>query len=145
MSKVTKQLKQLQADAHALYVKVHNYHWNVEGMDFSPVHNHTEEIYNHMSTLFDDAAERVLQLGEKPYTKLSELVKATKIEEEEKDSFHSKEIIKKIVADYKYLLKSFTELSNEAEKNDDKTTAAFADEHVAHLEKQLWMLGSMLK
>ena len=38
MSKVIKQLKQIQADAHALYIKVHNYHWNVKGMDFHPVH-----------------------------------------------------------------------------------------------------------
>ena len=57
MSKVIKQLKQIQADAHALYIKVHNYHWNVKGMDFHPVHAYTEGLYNEMSVLFDDMAE----------------------------------------------------------------------------------------
>jgi starvation-inducible DNA-binding protein len=145
MSKVISQLKQLQADAHALFVKVHNYHWNVKGMDFFPVHNQTEEIYNAMATLYDDTAERVLQLGGKPHLTMGELVKATKIKEEKNDSFRSKEVVANIVKDYKYLLKSFKALSDAADKAGDNTTAAFADDHVADLEKQLWMLDSMLK
>lgn len=145
MSKVVKQLKQLQADAHALYVKVHNYHWNVEGMDFFPVHNHTEGIYNNMSELYDDAAERVLQLGEKPYLTMGEIVKATNIKEEKGDSFRSKEVVKAIISDYKYLLKSFRALSESAGDAGDKTTEAFADDNVEKLEKDLWMLGNMVK
>lgn len=145
MSKVTKQLKQLQADAHALFIKIHNYHWNVKGMDFSPVHAKTEEIYNNMAVLYDDTAERVIQLGDKPYLTIGELVKATKIKEEKGDTFKSKEIVKHLVNDFEYLHKSFQELSDEADKAGDKITAAFADDNVAILEKELWMLGSMLK
>lgn len=145
MSKVITQLKQLQADAHALFIKMHNYHWNVKGMDFFPVHNQTEEIYNTMSTLYDDTAERVLQLGGKPHLTMSELAKATKIKEETKDSFRSIEVVKSIIAEYKYLCKSFSKLSDIAEKEGDKTTTAFADDNVTSLEKQLWMLGAMIK
>jgi starvation-inducible DNA-binding protein len=145
MTKVTKQLKQLQADAHALYIKIHNYHWNVKGMDFSPVHLKTEEIYTNMGTLYDDAAERVIQLGEKPYLTMGELAKATKIKEEKGDSFKSKDIIKNIIKDYEYLHKSFQDLSDAADAQNDKATTAFADDNVATLEKELWMLGSMLK
>jgi len=145
MSKVVKQLKQIQADSQTMFVKLHNYHWNVEGMDFFPVHNQTEEIYNSMATLYDDCAERVLQLGSKPYLTMSDILKATNIKEEKKDSFRSKEVVKAIVSDYKYFLKSFQDLSEEADKAGDKTTAAFADENVAALEKQLWMLGNMIK
>ncbi len=145
MKNVVKQLKQIQADAHALYVKVHNYHWNIKGMDFFPVHNQTEEIYNSMSTLYDDAAERVLQLGEKPYLTMGELIKATKIKEEKGDSFRSKDVVKAIISDYKYLLKSFQTLSEVAGEAGDKTTEAFADDKVSELEKQLWMIGNMIK
>lgn len=145
MSKVVKQLKQLQADAHALYIKLHNYHWNVKGMDFHPVHNYTEELYNEFSVLFDDLAERAIILGEKPYLTLEELVKETKIETEKGDSFKSKEIAEKLVVDFEYLLKAFKKLSQTAGEAEDKGTEAFADEKVAKLEKDLWMLGSMLK
>lgn len=145
MSKVVNQLKQLQADAHALYVKIHNYHWNVTGMDFTPVHLKTEEIYTNMSVLYDDAAERTIQLGGKPYLTMSDLVKATKIKEEKKDTFKSKEVLKNIISDFEYLLKLFTKLSDEADKVSDKATTAFADDNITILEKELWMLGSMLK
>lgn len=145
MSKVTKHLKQLQADAHALFIKIHNYHWNVKGMDFSPVHAKTESIYNTMAALYDDAAERVIQLGDKPHLTISELAKATKIKEEKGDSFKSKEIVKHLITDFEYLHKLFQELSDAADDSNDKVTAAFADDNVAVLEKELWMLDSMLK
>ena len=138
MSKVIKQLKQIQADAHALYIKVHNYHWNVKGMDFHPVHAYTEGLYNEMS-------ERAIILGDKPYLTIEELSKATKIETEKGDSFKSREIVEKITADFEYLLKSFKKLSAAASEEDDKGTEAFADEKVAKLEKDLWMLNSMQK
>lgn len=145
MSKVVKQLKQIQSDAHAMYIKIHNYHWNVEGMDFFPVHNQTEAIYNEMSKLFDDAAERVIQLGEKPYLTIGELAKSTKIKEETNSSFRSKEIVNSILEDYKYLLESFKQLSQVAGEKGDKTTEMFADDNVSKLEKDIWMLGNMVK
>ena len=145
MKKTTKVLKQLQADANALYVKLHNYHWNVKGMDFDPVHLHTEAIYNSMAVLYDDAAERVIQQGYVPYLKMSELLNATKIHEEEGNSFTSKEIVGKIIADFEYLLKSFKDLSDAADEEGDKATAAFADDNIVVYEKELWILGAMLK
>ena len=98
-----------------------------------------------MSVLYDDTAERVIQLGGKPHLTMSALMEATKIEEESGDSFTSKEIVTSIVADFKYIMKSFSDLSTESEEAGDKTTAAFADDHVASYEKELWILGAMIK
>ena len=136
MSKIIEQLKQIQADSHALYVKMHNYHWNIKGMDFFPVHDHTEVIYNNMSAIYDDTAERVLQLGGKPYLTMKELINATKVEDEEKEV--------KDILEEKDVLKEFKNLSNLASQADDKTTEAFADDHVAKLEKDLWMMTNMI-
>jgi starvation-inducible DNA-binding protein len=145
MSKGTiKQLKQIQADAHAMFVKVHNYHWNVKGMDFMPVHLQTETIYNSFATLYDDTAERVLQLEGMPHVTLSDLVKTTNIKEEKRTSFNSKEVIKCIVDDYKYFKKSFKTLKKLADKENDDTTVAFCDDNIAQIEKDLWMLGNMV-
>lgn len=145
MSKVIKQLNQIQADAHALYIKLHNYHWNVKGMDFHPVHSYTEGVYNEMSTLFDDVAERAIILGGTALLTIEDLVKTTKIKTEKEDSFKSKVIVDKITADFEYLLDAFNKLSELASEKNDKGTEAFADEKVAKLEKDLWMLGNMLK
>ena len=90
MSKVIKQLKQIQADAHVLYIKVHNYHWNVKGMDFHQFMLIQKDFTMRCQFFFDDMAERTIILGDKPYLTIEELSKATKIETEKGDSFKSK-------------------------------------------------------
>ncbi len=68
----------------------------------------------------------------------------TKVEDEVKDSFNSKEVVASIIKEYTYLLKEFKTLSNLASEADDKTTEAFADDHAAKLEKDIWMMTSMI-
>ena len=144
MSKVVETLKQIQADAAVFYVKVHNFHWNVKGMDFHPTHKATEEIYENFADVFDDVAERVLQIGEKPYVTLADMLKAAKIKEESKTSFTSKDVLKAILADYEYFLKAFENLSSEAEKAGDNVTQGYADDKVGDLQKAIWMLKATL-
>ncbi|STP10715.1 Dps family protein [Helicobacter cinaedi] len=144
MSKVVELLKQIQADASVFYIKVHNFHWNVKGMDFHPTHKATQEIYEQFADVFDDVAERVLQLGEMPYVTLADMLKAAKIKEESKTSFCSKEIAQAVLADYEYFLKLFTELSAQADSQGDKVSAAYADDKVGELQKAIWMLKSQL-
>ncbi|RDU52586.1 DNA starvation/stationary phase protection protein [Helicobacter sp. MIT 00-7814] len=144
MSKVIEQLKQIQADAQVFYVKVHNFHWNVRGMDFHPTHKATQEIYEEFADVFDDVAERVLQLGSVPYVTLADMIKAAKIKEESATSFDSKTIAKAILSDYEYFLKAFLQLSSDADAQGDKVSAAYADDKVAHLQKAIWMLKAQL-
>lgn len=144
MSTVTDKIKTIQADALAMYVKVHNYHWNIKGMQFHPVHNMTEGIYDSMSDLYDDCAERVLQLGQKPYVRMSEVSGATRIKEETKTEFDAKYVLENILADYETMLKAFNELSDVADEVGDKATVAFADDKVASFEKDIWMLKASL-
>ncbi len=144
MSKVVDNLKQIQADAAVFYVKVHNFHCNVKGMDFYPTHKATEEIYEKYADVFDDVAERVLQIGGKPYVTLADMLKAAKIKEESKTSFNSKEVLKAILSDYEYFLKAFEGLSDEAEKAGDNVTQGYADDKVGELQKAIWMLKATL-
>lgn len=141
---VIKQLKTLQADALALYVKIHNYHWNIKGIQFHPIHAMTESIYDSMGELYDDCAERVLQLGEKPYITMGEIAGATRVKEETKSDFDAAYVLKNILTEYEALLAAFRELSKVADASGDSTTAAFADEKVAGLEKEIWMLKASL-
>ncbi|PZT47407.1 DNA starvation/stationary phase protection protein [Helicobacter valdiviensis] len=144
MSKVVETLKQIQADSMVFFIKLHNYHWNVTGMDFHPVHKALEEMYDDMADLMDDMAERVLQLGAKPYVTTKDMLAASKIKEESATNFDSKTILKAVLPDYEYFLKSFRELSDLAGEANDKATVALADEKVAGLEKALWMLKAQL-
>lgn len=142
---VTKQLLQMQADAHHLWVKFHNYHWNVKGLQFFSIHEYTEKAYEEMAELFDSCAERVLQLGEKAITCQKVLMENAKSPKVAKDCFTPLEVIELIKQDYEYLLAEFKKLNEAAEKESDTTTAAFAQENIAKYEKSLWILGATLQ
>ena len=142
MKNVISLLNQIQADAHALYVKVHNYHWNIKGMHFYPIHNKTEEIYNHLSELYDDTAERAIQLGGKALLTMGAIASLTGIKEESGESFEGRYVLEKIIEDFNYLKGKFQELAAAADELGDSTTVAMAEDEVANLEKEIWMLSS---
>lgn len=145
MSKVTEKLLQIQADAHSLWIRFHNYHWNVKGLQFAAIHAYTEEAYENMAKLFDDAAERVLQLKEKALVCPKDLLENAKTPKLQKDCFSTTEVLELIREDYKYLLGEFQKLDELASKAGDSTTSNLAQDKIAELEKALWMLDSTLE
>lgn len=144
MKKVIKELKVVQASSLVMFTKVHNYHWNIKGMQFFPIHEMTEKIYEQFSTLYDDVAERVLQLGDKPVILLDDIAKQSIIKEDKKSDFGAQYVLKNILADFEVLLKQFKKLTQLADEAGDNTTVGFADENIAHLEKSIWMIKATL-
>lgn len=144
MSKVVQLLQQIQADSLVFYTKLHNLHWNVEGLMFKPIHEATEKIYDEFADLFDDVAERIIQLGGNPYVTLSDILKNAKVKEEASTKFQPAQVLKIILDDFEYFLKSFKELSDVADELKDKVTADYANGVLANLEKEIWMLKVQL-
>ncbi|MDL0088999.1 Dps family protein [Campylobacter gastrosuis] len=142
MSKVIAQLNQIQADAHALYVKFHDLHWNVKGIQFFSVHEYTEKAYDDMSEIFDAVAERALMLGGRPVVKQDELLKLSHVKYDVKDSYTPTEVLELVLADYKHLLAEFKKLDELAEG--DSTTQTYAQDEIAKYEKAIWMLNATL-
>ncbi len=144
MSKVITQLNQIQADANAYFVAFHDLHWNVKGLQFFSLHEATEEAYDEMSELFDDAAERAIQIGGKAITKQSELVSAAKAPFNHKDSYTAIEVVEALKSAYTYLLAEFKKLHETAEAAGDIVTSNFAQDKFASYEKKIWMLSATL-
>lgn len=59
MEKLIAQMKVVQASTFGLYLKSHNYHWNVEGPDFSQYHAFLETLYNELWLAVDAIAEHI--------------------------------------------------------------------------------------
>lgn len=135
-------LKQLQADSIVFFMKVHNYHWHVKGMNFMQIHNATEAIYEEFADIFDDVAERIIQLGGTPNVTLADCLKNAKIKEETQINFPASEVLDGILKDYEYFEKSFKALAQIAEEEGDRVSAGFADEKTAILQKGIWMIKS---
>lgn len=142
MTPVTDKLNLLLADSHVFFTKLHNYHWNIKGLQFLVLHQKTEEYYTHFATVYDDLAERALQLGEKPVVTLKKILEITRLQEESAHDFSANQVVSNILRDFEHFFKEFKELSSIA--GEDMTTTNYADDQVAYLEKEMWMMRSML-
>ncbi|MFZ1289980.1 MAG: DNA starvation/stationary phase protection protein [Melioribacteraceae bacterium] len=142
MEMIINQLNQNLADVQVLYVKLHNFHWNVRGPHFFGIHSATEEYYDYFAKQYDDIAERILQIGGKPLTTLKGYLETAKITEETKVEFTAAEVINNLINDFSYLLREFKKTSEISASKNDLTTQALADGNVAWLEKSLWMLNA---
>lgn len=56
-------LSRLLSDTYVLYLKTHNFHWNVTGPMFRTLHLMFEEQYNELALAVDLIAERIRALG----------------------------------------------------------------------------------
>lgn len=143
MSQVVKILNEQLSDWNLLYVKLHNYHWNVKGSDFFTLHEKFELLYNEASVNIDEIAERILALGATPagsfkeYLALSTLDEATGNED-------SRQMVEQVVSDFKAVIasaKNGIEVAGEA--GDETSVDLFTQIHVA-LEKHVWLFTAFL-
>src|SRR5690606_12440911 len=56
-------LSEILGDSYSLMIKLHNYHWNVRGVNFRQIHLLTEGQYTPLFTAIDELAERIRSLG----------------------------------------------------------------------------------
>jgi starvation-inducible DNA-binding protein len=87
-------------------------------------------------------AERAIQLGGKAVLTMDAIKNLTKIKEESGESFDGVYVLKSIIDDYKYLKDQFKALAEAAGEADDSTTVAMAEDEIALLEKEIWMLSA---
>ncbi|MCW9096047.1 MAG: DNA starvation/stationary phase protection protein [Ignavibacteriaceae bacterium] len=132
------------ANLQLFYVKLHNYHWNVKGMNFKPVHEMTEAYYDYFAEQYDELAERIVQLGGEPLATLNDYLKNASLKEESKKTFDVKYVLGSVLSDFKLLNDDFKEISNSAGETNDIPTANIADNNVAWLEKQIWMIKASI-
>jgi len=144
-NKVIKELKQIQSNSLIMFVKLHNLHWNTKGGDFYPIHKLTEELYEEMSKLYDDTAEKILQKSGQTVVTTKNLLKISKIKELKQNRFKRKDVFRTILQDFKYLRKNFKDLSKRASKEGDNSIISFADQNIEKIEKNIWMLNQSLE
>ncbi|NMA84839.1 MAG: DNA starvation/stationary phase protection protein, partial [Epulopiscium sp.] len=113
------------------------------GMEFKPIHDFTETLYDEAFKNFDDVAERLKILGFPPYVKLSDYVKHSAIEEIDGKDFRAKEVVDIVYGDIEILKKLATQIRDIADKENDFVTVAQFEDYVESFDKHLWFLHAM--
>ncbi len=141
MSKTTDLNVQL-ANWSVLYVKLHKFHWYVQGPEFFTLHTKFEEFYTDATAFTDEIAERILTIGGKPLATMKEYLETSQIKECDNVPA-AKEMVKHIISDYETIIKSSREIIATCEGEDDETADLFRGK-ISELEKTLWMLNAYL-
>ena len=141
---IANQLSALLADSYSLYLKTHNYHWNVTGPLFNTLHTMFEAQYTELATAVDDIAERIRALGIKAPGSYSAFTALTSISEATGGE-SAEQMIRALVEGQETVARTARAAFPAADSADDEPTADLLTQRMQIHEKNAWMLRSMLE
>ncbi len=142
--KIADGLSHLLADSYTLYLKTHNYHWNVTGPMFQTLHLMFEAQYTELALAVDLIAERIRALGFPAPGSYHEFAKLTSIKEEGDGVPNANEMIRRLVEGQEAVTRTARSLFPVVDKASDEPTADLLTQRMQIHEKNAWMLRSLL-
>ena len=137
-------LGKLLADSYTLYLKTHNYHWNVTGPMFNTLHLMFEEQYNELALAVDVIAERIRALGFPAPGSYQAFAKLTDVEEET-DVPSAEDMLRNLVVAQETVVRTARSIFPVVDEANDEPTADLLTQRMQIHEKNAWMLRSMLE
>jgi starvation-inducible DNA-binding protein len=133
-------LNQMLSNYVVMYVKLHRYHWYVQGRHFFVLHEKFEEMYNRFAEDLDTIAERILMIDGKPLATMIKYLKESTLEEATADDKET-EIIAQLIEDFSQIVSEINKSGMAlAVKFKDDPTADMLTDLQGKLEKDIWML-----
>jgi|SRR5690606_27771884 starvation-inducible DNA-binding protein len=137
-------LSRLLADTYTLYLKTHNFHWNVTGPMFQTLHLMFETQYTELALAVDVIAERIRSLGFPAPGTYKQYAALSSIKEEEGIPVAT-DMIRLLVEGQESVVRTARSLYAAAEAADDEATADLLTQRIQLHEKTAWMLRSLLE
>jgi starvation-inducible DNA-binding protein len=136
-------LSRLLAHTYTLYLKTHNYHWNVTGPMFQTLHLMFETQYNELALAVDLIAERIRALGAPAPGSYREFAAISSVPEDD-DRPDAVEMIRRLVAGQETVARTARSNFPVVERAHDEPTADLLTQRLQIHEKTAWMLRSLL-
>jgi starvation-inducible DNA-binding protein len=137
-------LSHLLADSYTLYLKTHNFHWNVTGPMFQTLHAMFELQYTELATAVDEIAERIRALGGRAPGSYKEFGALTSVPEAE-GAPSATDMIRALVADHETVARVARSVFPTVEGASDEVSADLLTQRMQVHEKTAWMLRSLLE
>ena len=137
-------LSRLLADTYTLYLKTHNFHWNVTGPMFQTLHLMFETQYNELALAVDQIAERIRALGYPAPGTYAEYAKLSSIKEDSGVP-KAQDMIRLLVQGQEAVVRTARSIFPSAEEANDEPTADLLTQRMQVHEKTAWMLRSLLE
>lgn len=138
-------VNQLVANQGVLFIKLHQYHWYVQGPHFFTLHEKFEELYNETSENFDAFAERLIAKGEKPFSTLVEYLDHASISEKKYDEkISAEEMVRNLINDYHTIEDLTVKGISLAGEENDTVTEDMLIAYKESIDTTIWMLQAYL-
>jgi len=143
--KIADGLSHFLADSYTLYLKTHNFHWNVTGPMFNTLHLMFEGQYTEEWTALDAVAERIRALGYRAPGTYGEFVKLSSIAEDgEVGAADWREMVRQLVVGNEAVCRTARKVLKTADDAGDDPTVDLMTQRLNLHEKNAWMLRSLL-
>jgi len=139
---VVKGLSRLLADTYTLYLKTHNFHWNVTGPHFNDLHAMFMGQYTEMWNAVDLVAERIRALGEFAPGSYREFTALSAIKESESVP-KWQAMIDQLVDGHETVVRTCRDILPAAQKASDEGSVALVTDRMGVHEKTAWMLRAL--
>lgn len=143
-AKIVEGLNRLLADTYTLYLKTHNFHWNVTGPMFQTLHLMFMDLYNEQWMAVDLIAERIRALGFHAPGSYQEFAALTSIPDSEGHP-KAKEMLRQMIEGQETVVRTAREIFPVADKVSDQPTLDLLTQRMQIHEKNAWMLRSLLE
>ena len=140
---VTDALKKVLAETYGLMLKTQNYHWNVEGPNFSSLHLLFEGQYGELFAAVDTLAERIRALGEKSPASYAEFQKLSSTAHGN-SSFDANQMLADLAESNLRLSNQLSKAIAVADKAGDVSTVDLLTQRISVHDKAAWMLKASL-
>ena len=136
-------LERVLADTYTLYLKTHNFHWNVTGPQFNDLHAMFMAQYTEMWVAVDLVAERIRSLGSfapgsyRDFARLSSIGEADAVPA-------AMEMVRQLVDGHEAVIRTARAALRPADAANDQSTLDLLTQRLQVHEKTAWMLRSLL-
>ena len=137
-------LARMLADTYILYLKTHNFHWNVTGPMFQTLHLMFETQYTELALAVDLIAERIRALGNPAPGTYAEFIKLSSIKEPQGVPAAT-DMIRQLVEGQEAVVRTARSVFPVVDAAHDEPTADLLTQRMQLHEKNAWMLRSLLE
>jgi starvation-inducible DNA-binding protein len=145
MNELTTAIKVLLANATVMYYKAHQFHWNVEGIEFTQYHEFFGDLYIDVYNSVDPIAELLRKLDEYAPVSLDELFKYKTLKEESQRVEKLEDIFTSLIAANQEVLDSLNKVFTIANTNKQQGVCNFIADRIDTHQKHAWFLRASAK
>ena len=142
---LSQKLNKYLANLAVEYVKLHNLHWNVVGINFKAIHEYLEGLYDGISASLDSVAELLKMHDEVPAASLKEYLALSDIAELPSVEVKGKEALEVVLKDFQSFKALGESIRLEADEENLYDVVSAMEGDLEQFNKAIWFIKAMLK